>query len=96
MPGSLSMKILFHESRSESEKAIFSGQKWDAGQLELMINPLENLTFGVRVSGKVELHQYLIFHREISSVLCDHLEGWDRESGRETQEGGAMGMYVYV
>ena len=22
-------------------------------------------------------------HREISSVLCDHLEGWDREGGRE-------------
>lgn len=56
MPGSLSMKILFRESHSESEKAIFSGQKWDAGQLELMINPLENLTFGVRISGKVELH----------------------------------------
>ena len=27
-------------------------------------------------------------HREISSVLCDHLEGWDREGGREMQEGG--------
>ena len=23
-------------------------------------------------------------HREISSVLCNHLEGWDREGGRET------------
>ena len=22
-------------------------------------------------------------HKEISSVLCDHLEGWDREGGRE-------------
>ena len=21
-------------------------------------------------------------------MLCDHLEGWDREGGRETQEGG--------
>ena len=31
-------------------------------------------------------------HREISSVLCDHLEGWDREGGRETQEGGDMGI----
>ena len=27
---------------------------------------------------------------------CDHLEGCDRESGRETQEGGDMGIYVYV
>ena len=35
-------------------------------------------------------------HREISSVLCDHLEEWDREGGRETQEGGGMGIYVYV
>ena len=35
-------------------------------------------------------------HREISSVICDHLEGWDREGGRETQEGGDMGIYVYV
>ena len=24
------------------------------------------------------------------------LEGWDREGGREMQEGGDMGIYVYV
>ena len=35
-------------------------------------------------------------HREISSVLCDHLEGWDREGGMETQEGGDMGIYVQL
>ena len=35
-------------------------------------------------------------HREISAVLCDQLEGWDKEGGRETQEGGDMGIYVYV
>ena len=35
-------------------------------------------------------------HREISLVFCDHLEGWDREGGRETQEGGDMGIYVYI
>ena len=29
-------------------------------------------------------------------MLCDHLEGWDRVGGRETQEGGDMGIYVYV
>ena len=29
-------------------------------------------------------------------MLCDPLEGWDREGGRETQEGGDMGIYVYV
>ena len=29
-------------------------------------------------------------------MLCVHLEGWDREGGRETQEGGDMGMHVYV
>ena len=28
--------------------------------------------------------------------ICDHLEGWDREGGRETQEGGDMGIYVYI
>ena len=28
----------------------------------------------------------------ISSVLCEHLEGWDREGGGETQEGGDMGI----
>ena len=26
-------------------------------------------------------------------MLCDHLEGWDREGGREMQEGGDMGIY---
>ena len=35
-------------------------------------------------------------HREISLVLCDHLEGWDKEGGREMQEGGDMGIYVYI
>ena len=35
-------------------------------------------------------------HREISSLLCDHLEGWARDGGRETQEGGDTGTYVYV
>ena len=29
-------------------------------------------------------------------MLCDHLEGWDREGGREMQEGGDMGMYIYI
>ena len=29
-------------------------------------------------------------------MLCDHLEGWDSEGGRETQEEGDMGMYVYT
>ena len=29
-------------------------------------------------------------------MLCDHLEGWDREGGRETQEGGDMGICVYI
>ena len=25
-----------------------------------------------------------------------HLEGWDKEHGRETQEGGDMGIYVCI
>ena len=29
-------------------------------------------------------------------MLYDHLEGWDREGGREAQEGGDMGIYVYM
>ena len=29
-------------------------------------------------------------------VLCDYLEGWDREGGREAQEGGDMGTCVYI
>ena len=29
-------------------------------------------------------------------MLCDDLERWDRESRREAQEGGDMGIYVYV
>ena len=29
-------------------------------------------------------------------VLCDDLEGWDREGGRETQEEGDMGIYVCI
>ena len=33
---------------------------------------------------------------KISLVLCDHVEGWDREGGRDAQEGGDMGIYVYI
>ena len=29
-------------------------------------------------------------------MLCDHLEGWDREGGREMREGGDMEIYVYA
>ena len=29
-------------------------------------------------------------------LLCDDLEGWDREDGREMQEGGDMGTYVCI
>ena len=43
-----------------------------------------------------EMHFILYLSLYFSSVLCDHLEEWDREGGRETQEGGGMGIYVYV
>ena len=28
-------------------------------------------------------------------MLCDHLEGWDGDGGREAQEGGDMGC-IYI
>ena len=31
-----------------------------------------------------------------SKKKCDHLEGWDREGGREAQEGGDMGIYLCI
>ena len=33
-------------------------------------------------------------HLEISLVLCDHLEGWGREGGRETQEGEDICIHI--
>ena len=27
-------------------------------------------------------------------VLCDYLEGWDGEGGREAQEGGDIGIHI--
>ena len=29
-------------------------------------------------------------------MLCDDLEGWDKEDGREAQEGGDVGTYVCI
>ena len=29
-------------------------------------------------------------------MLCNDLEGWDREDRREVQEGGYMGIYAYI
>ena len=28
--------------------------------------------------------------------INNDLDGWDREGGREAQEGGDMGIYVYI
>ena len=38
----------------------------------------------------------LLYNREISSVLCDHLEGWDRESGREEDARGKRYGDIYI
>ena len=27
-------------------------------------------------------------------MFCDDLEGWDREDGREVQEGGDIGIHI--
>ena len=35
-------------------------------------------------------------HIYTTKCNCDHLEEWDKEGGRETQEGGDMGIFVYV
>ena len=29
-------------------------------------------------------------------MLCDDLEGWDREEGREAEEGGVMGTGICI
>ena len=29
-------------------------------------------------------------------MLCDHIEGCDREGRREAHEGGDMGIYIYI
>ena len=29
-------------------------------------------------------------------MLCNDLEGWDSEDGREAQERGDIGIYVYI
>ena len=34
-----------------------------------------------------------VYHRELNSVLCDDLEGWEVGVGRETSE---EGVYVYM
>ena len=40
----------------------------------------------------------ILVYREISSVLCDHLEGWDGEGGREGDARGKRNgniLYMY-
>ena len=29
-------------------------------------------------------------------MLCDDLEGWDKEGEREAQEGGDVGIYICI
>ena len=33
--------------------------------------------------------------KELSSVLCDNLEGWNWRGGREVQEGGDIYIHTY-
>ena len=47
------------------------------------------------ISGIAGSYGSSIF-REIGSVLCVDLEGWDREDGREAQEGEDLGIYVCI
>jgi len=35
-----------------------------------------------------------VWHRELSLVPCDDLEGWDRRWGREAQEGEDIGILM--
>ena len=50
--------------------------------------------FGLDSISKHMEHSILPFSALPS--FHDHLEGWDREGGRKTQEGGDMGICVYV
>ena len=51
---------------------------------------------------EVTFHSNELFHPGMTQdeplkvkILCDDPEGWDREDGREAQE-GHMGIYVYL
>ena len=35
-----------------------------------------------------------VYHRELSSMLCDDLRGWDGGDGRKVQEGGDIGIHI--
>jgi len=46
---------------------------------------------------KIKNHwEVAVYHREFTSALCDDLEGWDRDSGKEVQEKGDTYLYIYI
>ena len=45
--------------------------------------------------GIINKWEAVIQNRETSLVLCDNLEGWDGEGGREAQEGGNI-VYTHT
>ena len=54
-----------------------------------------------REGGRVSWDKVREWHGHIYTTKCKignswEVEGWDREGGREMQEGGDMGIYVYV
>ena len=51
---------------------------------------------GTKLMHRNCLHSYTLKMKDQKEKLRKHLEGWDSEGGRETQEGGDMGIYVYV
>ena len=36
----------------------------------------------------------VVWHSELSLVLCNDLEGWDGEGGRQAQEGGDISTHM--
>ena len=80
-------------------------KKWGMAAIKMQTYRMDLRTWG---GGRVSWDEVREWHGHIYTTKCSriaqgdqlgacvHLEGWDKDGGRETQEGGDMGMYVCV
>ena len=65
---------------------------WNIPACTCWVRPTLLSTPGCSIQYKAEIDKKTSHY----NILWSYLGGWDREGGREMQEGGDMGIYVYV
>ena len=88
-PSLKNKRIHLHKSQSSKIPTAFKAFFKRITSNKKIFN-LKSISSLATFAGKVNKN------KNFKTLFSVQLEGWDREGERETQEGGDMGIYVYV